>query len=70
MSTQQSPADSELRKRCKQQAAERGAEFVQPGMVIGLGTGSTAAFATRRIARLLRDGQLRPRGELPPGEEE
>jgi ribose 5-phosphate isomerase A len=44
--------------RYKQQAAERAVDHVESGMVIGLGTGSTAIFATRRIARLLRDGQL------------
>jgi ribose 5-phosphate isomerase A len=54
-----SPADLDLRTYYKQQAAERGAEFVQSGMVIGLGTGSTAIFATRRIAQLLRDGELK-----------
>ena len=43
----------------KQQAAERAAEFVCSGMVVGLGTGSTAIFATRRIADLLRQGVLR-----------
>jgi len=32
---------------------------VQSGMVVGLGTGSTAIFATRRIAQLLRDGELK-----------
>ena len=51
--------DAELRTRFKQQAAERAAEFVQSGMAVGLGTGSTAIFATRRIARLLHDRQLR-----------
>ncbi len=44
---------------CKQAAAERAADFVQSGMVVGLGTGSTAIFATRRIGALLRDGTLR-----------
>jgi len=43
----------------KQQAGERAVNFVQSGMVVGLGTGSTAIFATRRIARLLHDGQLK-----------
>jgi len=43
----------------KQQAAEKSVEFVQSGMVVGLGTGSTAIFATRRIARLLKDGKLK-----------
>jgi ribose 5-phosphate isomerase A len=51
--------DGELRTRYKQQAAERAVEFVQSGMVVGLGTGSTASFATRHIARLLHEGQLK-----------
>ncbi len=59
MKKEQSSADSELRTYYKQQAAERGVEFVQSGMVVGLGTGSTAIFATRRIAQLLRDGELK-----------
>lgn len=43
----------------KQQAAERAVDLVQSGMVVGLGTGSTAIFAVRRIAQLLEHGQLR-----------
>ena len=43
----------------KQQAAERAAEFVESGMVVGLGHGSTTIFAVRRIAQLLNEGQLR-----------
>ena len=43
----------------KQAAAERAVELVESGMVVGLGTGSTAIFATRRIGTLLRDGVLR-----------
>ena len=42
----------------KRQAAERAAEFVESGMVVGLGHGSTAIFALRRIAELLRQDQL------------
>jgi ribose 5-phosphate isomerase A len=55
----QSLINSELRTQYKQQAAERAIEFVQSGMIVGLGTGSTAVLATRRIARLLNDGQLK-----------
>jgi ribose 5-phosphate isomerase A len=44
--------------RLKQQAAERAVEFVKSGMVVGLGHGSTAIFAVRRIAQLLHKGQL------------
>jgi ribose 5-phosphate isomerase A len=43
----------------KKQAAERAINFVESGMVVGLGTGSTAIFATRRLAELLRQGALR-----------
>ena len=42
----------------KQEAAERAVEFIESGMVVGLGAGSTAAIAVRRIADLLRQGQL------------
>jgi ribose 5-phosphate isomerase A len=44
--------------KLKQQAAERAVEFVKSGMVVGLGHGSTAMFAVRRIAQLLHEGQL------------
>lgn len=43
----------------KQLAAEHAVSFVESGMVVGLGTGSTAIFATRRLAHLLRQGALR-----------
>jgi len=42
----------------KRQAGEYAARFVESGMVVGLGHGSTAIYAVRRIARLLKDGQL------------
>lgn len=42
----------------KRQAGEHAAELVQSGMIVGLGTGSTAIFATRRIAERIRNGQL------------
>ena len=50
---------TDLRTRFKQQAAERAVDFVESGMVLGLGTGSTAIFATRRVAQMLHDGHLR-----------
>jgi ribose 5-phosphate isomerase A len=43
----------------KRSAAEQAVEFVESGMVVGLGHGSTAAFAIERIAQLLRSGALR-----------
>ena len=43
----------------KKQAAEKAVEFVETGMVVGLGHGSTAAWAVRQIAELVKDGQLK-----------
>jgi len=34
-------------------------ECVESGMVVGLGAGSTAILAVRRIGQLLREGRLR-----------
>lgn len=42
----------------KQQAAEAAVRFVDSGMRVGLGTGSTAIYATRQIGALLASGQL------------
>jgi ribose 5-phosphate isomerase A len=50
---------TQQRLQYKKQAAEHAVTFIEPGMVVGLGTGSTAIFATRRIAELLRQGTLR-----------
>jgi len=33
-------------QKLKQQAAQRAVEFIEPGMVVGLGRGSTAAFTS------------------------
>jgi ribose 5-phosphate isomerase A len=43
----------------KRAAAERATEWVEPGMVVGLGTGSTAIWAVRRIGARLAEGTLR-----------
>ncbi|MFN8454402.1 MAG: ribose-5-phosphate isomerase RpiA [Anaerolineae bacterium] len=53
------PLSDKQRVQYKQQAAERAVDLVQSGTVVGLGTGSTAIFAVRRIAHLLQTGQLR-----------
>lgn len=42
----------------KRLAAERAAGLVEPGMLVGLGTGSTAALAVEAIGRRLREGSL------------
>ena len=42
----------------KKQAAERAVELIKPGMVVGLGHGSTALHAVRRVAELVANGEL------------
>ncbi|KAE8736322.1 putative ribose-5-phosphate isomerase 2 [Hibiscus syriacus] len=42
----------------KKIAAYKAVEFVESGMVLGLGTGSTAKYALDRIGELLRQGKL------------
>ncbi len=46
-------------RQYKQQAAEEAIVFIESGMVVGLGHGSTAIFAVRRIAELLKSGRLK-----------
>jgi ribose 5-phosphate isomerase A len=49
----------------KQQAAEYAVQFVESGMVVGLGGGSTASYAIRQIGHLLRTGHLRDIWGIP-----
>jgi ribose 5-phosphate isomerase A len=55
----QTSISSDPQAQFKEEAAKRAVHFVQTGMKVGLGTGSTAIFATRRIAELLKTGELR-----------
>jgi ribose 5-phosphate isomerase A len=43
----------------KREAGERAAHLVQSGMVVGLGTGSTAAYAVEAIGRRISTGSLK-----------
>jgi ribose 5-phosphate isomerase A len=45
-------------ERWKREAAEAAVELVRPGMILGLGHGSTARYALFKIAELLRTGKL------------
>ena len=53
------PPSADPHAKLKQEAAEFAVQFVESGMLVGLGTGSTAIFATRKIGALLRDGTLK-----------
>lgn len=57
------PADPKLEQ--KQAAAERALEWVESGMVVGLGTGSTAVWAIRGLGARLADGRLRDVVAIP-----
>ena len=53
----------------KRATGYRAADFVRSGMVIGLGSGSTARYATLRIAERLREGSLSDIVAIPTSEE-
>jgi ribose 5-phosphate isomerase A len=46
-------------EKLKQKAAHHAAGFIKSGMVVGLGTGSTAAHAVKQIAERLQAGALK-----------
>jgi ribose 5-phosphate isomerase A len=52
-------------ERYKQQAAEHALQYVENGMVLGLGTGSTARHMLLGLAARLRDGRLRDIAGVP-----
>ncbi|KAG0521315.1 hypothetical protein BDA96_08G149900 [Sorghum bicolor] len=52
------PSGNLTQDELKRVAAHRAVEFVEPGMTLGLGTGSTAAHALDRLGDLLRAGAL------------
>lgn len=52
----------------KQQAALEAVKFVRSGMVVGLGTGSTAGYAVLELGRRLREGELSDVVAVPTSE--
>jgi len=57
MSESLKPVNPHAALKC--QAAEYAVRYVESGMAVGLGTGSTAIFAVRYIGELLRAGTLK-----------
>lgn len=53
------PICSTIDMNPKQRAAEAAMTFVQDGMIVGLGTGSTADFFLQALSQALRTGSLR-----------
>jgi ribose 5-phosphate isomerase A len=52
----------------KRAAGYRAVDFIMPGMVVGLGSGTTAQHATLRLAQLLREGTLHDIVGIPSSE--
>lgn len=52
----------------KRAAAEKAVEQIASGMVVGLGTGTTAVWAVRRLGQLLAEGALRDIVGIPTAE--
>lgn len=52
------PLSAEERTEFKRHAAERAVELIENRMVVGLGHGTTSAFAVARLGELLRQGVL------------
>ncbi|MCP4534898.1 MAG: ribose 5-phosphate isomerase A, partial [Delftia sp.] len=52
----------------KQQAASRALTYVRSGMVLGLGTGSTAAHFVEMLGQRLQAGDLRDIVGVPTSE--
>lgn len=57
MSSELSPID-----KAKFVAAKQASEFVEPGMKVGLGTGSTAAWVVQCIGEMVREDGLKIKG--------
>ena len=53
----------------KKEAGEQAAAYVESGMVVGLGTGSTAVHAVRAIGQMLGNGRLHNILGIPTSEE-
>ena len=51
-----SPQESDIRDQEKQAAAREAARLVEPGSIVGLGSGSTATYAIRFVAERVRQG--------------
>jgi ribose 5-phosphate isomerase A len=54
--------DSSEQQQWKKDAADAAAKLVEDGMVVGLGTGSTAAFFVSALGRRISEGHLRISG--------
>jgi ribose 5-phosphate isomerase A len=48
--------DEETQQRLMKQVGEKAVEYIEDGMIVGLGTGRTTEFAIRKIGELVNEG--------------
>ncbi len=69
MGAEQKKPASEDARRWKQKVGQAAVDYIVSGMVVGLGTGSTAVWAVRRLAERLRRRTLRDILAVPTSRE-
>lgn len=50
--------DPELQDKLKREVAKKAVQLVKPGMVVGIGTGSTSCMAIEELAALINSGKV------------
>lgn len=69
MSDSLTPDQKKLRDRLKKEAGISSVDLIRPGMVLGLGTGTTTKYALEEIAARLKDGRLKDIVGIPSSRE-
>jgi len=65
MNTANDKSDLTLKESQKKAAAEKAVDYIKPGMILGLGSGSTFIYALNKIARLINKGELKNIAGIP-----
>ena len=51
--------DPELQEKLKREVAKKAVQLIKPGMIVGIGTGSTSCMAIEELAKLINTGKVR-----------
>ena len=51
--------DPALQIALKRAVAKKAVELIKPGMIVGLGTGSTASLAIEELGKLIQQGKVK-----------
>ncbi|KAI5080861.1 hypothetical protein GOP47_0004044 [Adiantum capillus-veneris] len=58
-SSESAPVDPGVQVSLKRAVAKKVVELIKPGMIVGLGTGSTASLAIEEMGKLIQKGKLK-----------